>query len=265
MQYLYLMQINRTKKLLQEGRVALGCSVSLSRSAEIPRMYAAAGLDWIFIDTEHGPFTVETIQDLVRSCSMTTITPIVRVADFQYSLVARALDMGAEGIIFPRVDSAEVLAKAISWTKFPPQGVRGCGFTPAIVNYAKASVTEITAHLNEQTLVIFQIESKAAVERCDELVSVPGVDAVMIGPADLSISYGVGGQFEHPDVIGAIETVIEACNRHGRSPSIQTRDPEMAKFWIDRGMKLVGCGNDLMLLWNATSQLTKELHAARGD
>ena len=120
MQYLYLMRVNRTKKLLQEGRVAFGCSVSLLRSAEIPRMYAAAGLDWIFIDTEHGPFTVETIQDLVRSCSMTTITPIVRVADFQYSLVARALDMGAEGIIFPRVDSAEVLAQGHQLDEVPP-------------------------------------------------------------------------------------------------------------------------------------------------
>lgn len=262
MQYLYFMRVNRTKKILQEGRVAFGCSVSLSRSAEISRMYAAAGLDWIFIDTEHGPYTVETIQDLVRGCAMTTITPIVRVADFQYSLVARALDMGAEGIIFPRVESAEILAKAISWTKFPPQGVRGCGFSPAIINYANASINEVTEHLNEQTLVIFQIESKTAVERCEDLVSVPGVDAVMIGPVDLSISYGVGGQFEHPDVVGAIEKVINTCERYGCAPSIQTRDLEMAKFWINRGMKLVGCGNDLTLLWNAARQLTSELQAA---
>ena len=111
------MRINRTKQLLEQGKVALGSGITQFRSAEIPKMFAAAGLDWAFIDTEHGCFTIETIQDLVRSSLMTTITPIVRVADLQYSLIARALDMGAEGVIFPRIESPERLAEAVSWTK----------------------------------------------------------------------------------------------------------------------------------------------------
>ena len=226
-------------------------------------MFAAAGLDWIFIDTEHGAFTPETIQDLVRSAVSSSITPIVRVADFQYSLVARALDMGAQGIILPRVESPEVLAEAISWAKFPPEGRRGFGLGPPQTGYAAASFDEITTHANENTMVVFQIESKAALDRAEELISTPGVDAVMIGPADLSISLGVAGRLEHPTLVDAVMKVIELCEKHGRSPSIQVRDPALAKTWIERGMKLVGCGQAQMILWGAVRAMANDLNEAR--
>ena len=259
------MRTNRTKELLKQGKVALGSVAGQIRSAEVPRLYAAAGLDWIFIDTEHGCYTVETVQDLVRASLMTDITPIVRVPDFQYSLVARALDMGAEGVILPRAESPELLAKAVSWTKFPPEGVRGYGLGAPQIGYSAASFDETIRHHNEQTLVVFQIETQAALDRREELISIPGVDAVMIGPADLSISLGVAGQFGHPKLAEAITQVIETCNKYGRIPAIQVRSPALAKTWIERGMKLVGCGADLAILWNAVSGMAAELKAARGD
>ncbi len=259
------MRTNRTKELLNQGKVALGCIAGQIRSAEVARLYAAAGLDWIFIDSEHGCYTVETIQDLVRASLLTDITPIVRVADFQYSLVARVLDMGAEGVILPRTESPELLARAVSWTKFPPQGARGFGLGQPQVGYQAASFDEIIRHHNEQTLVVFQIESQAALDRRDELISVPGVDAVMIGPADLSIALGVAGQFDHPKLGEAIIKVIETCNKYKRIPAIQVRNPALAKTWIERGMKLVGCGADLAILWNAVNGMAAELKAARGD
>ena len=259
------MHINLTKQILRDGKVALGCVQGHLRSGEIPLMFAASGLDWIFIDTEHGAFTPETIQDLIRSSVCASITPIVRVVDFQYSLVARALDMGAQGIILPRVESAEVLEEAVSWAKFPPEGRRGFGLTPPQIGYSKASFDEITAHTNENTLVIFQIESQTALERADELIAVPGVDAVMIGPADLSISLGVAGEMEHPKLVDAILEVIETCEKHGRFPSIQVRDPALAKAWIQRGMKLVGCSQAQLILWNAVQAMAADLKKARGD
>jgi 2-dehydro-3-deoxyglucarate aldolase/4-hydroxy-2-oxoheptanedioate aldolase len=257
------MRINQTRKRLAEGGVALGCSISQLRSAEIPRLFSAAGLDWVFIDSEHGCFTIETIQDLVRSSLMLPITPIVRVADFQYDLVARALDMGAEGLILPRVDSPEVLAKAITWAKFPPQGVRGFGLTPPTVGYSAASFSEITAHLNRETLLIAQVETQAALDRCDELASVPGLDALLVGPADLSISLGVPGDWDSPKLGAGIDRVIEACNKHNRWPAIQVRNAALAKHWMSRGMKLIGCGNELTLLWNSVKTLADDLQATR--
>lgn len=259
------MRINQTRKRLAAGDIALGSSLSQLRSPEIPRMFAAAGFDWIFIDSEHGCFTIETIQDLVRSSLMLPITPIVRVADFQYDLVARALDMGAEGLILPRVDSPELLAKAISWAKFPPQGVRGFGLTPPAVGYSAASFAEITEHLNRETLIIAQIEMESALDRLDELAAVPGLDALLVGPADLSISLGVPGEWDSPKLGAAIDRVIAACNKHNRWPAIQVRNPAMAKHWMSRGIKLIGCGNELALLWNTMKALADDLKAARGQ
>ena len=257
------MRINQTRKRLAEGGVALGCSLSQLRSAEIPRMFSAAGFDWVFIDSEHGCFTIETIQDLVRSSLLLPITPIVRVADFQYDLVARALDMGAEGIILPRVDSPELLAKAIGWGKFPPQGVRGFGLTPPAVGYSTASFSDITAHLNRESLIIAQVETQTALDRVEELAAVPGLDALLVGPADLSISLGVPGEWDSPKLGAGIDRVIEACSKHGRWPAIQVRSAALAKRWMGRGMKLIGCGNELTMLWNAAKGLAEELRAAR--
>jgi 2-keto-3-deoxy-L-rhamnonate aldolase RhmA len=253
------MRINQTRKRLAEGGVALGCSLSHLRSPEIPRLFAAAGFDWIFIDSEHGCFSIETIQDLVRSSLLLPITPIVRVPDFQYDLVARALDMGAEGLILPRVESPELLARAVQWAKFPPQGVRGFGLTPPMVGYSPASFAEIIEHLNRETLIAAQIESQAAIERLDELASVPGVDILLVGPADLSIALGVPGDWNNPKLTAAIDRVIEACEKHNLWPAIQVRNAALAKNWMSRGMKLIGCGNELALLWGTVKALADDL------
>src|SRR4051812_32212650 len=121
------MRINAVKKALAEGQVQLGTGFWQFRSPEIAKLLAAAGFQWAFLDTEHGNFDLETIQDISRVAVMAGLSPIVRVADLQYALVARALDCGAQGVIFPRVESPELLQRAVSWTKFPPVGIRGYG------------------------------------------------------------------------------------------------------------------------------------------
>ena len=119
------MRTNLVKQNLRAGKLQLGTGFGQFRSPEIPKMLAAAGFQWAFLDTEHGGFDLETIQDICRVSVMAGLCPIVRVAELQYSLVARALDCGAQGIIFPRVEQPELLERAVSWTKFPPAGMRG--------------------------------------------------------------------------------------------------------------------------------------------
>src|SRR2546429_1329738 len=187
------MRKNAVKQALKEGKLQLGTGFGQFRSPDVPRILAAAGFQWAFIDTEHGGFDLETVQDICRISVLVGLSPIVRVAELQYSLVSRALDSGAEGIIFPRVESAELLAKAISWVKFPPLGVRGYGLTPLQVGHEKMTIPEVIEHKNANTMVVMQIETQLAVDKREELLSVPGIDAVMVGPADLSVSLGVGG------------------------------------------------------------------------
>src|SRR3954454_5821949 len=143
---------NSVKDALKQGKVQLGCAFAQLRSPEIPRILKAAGFHWAFVDTEHGNFELETVQDICRVSSLIDFCPVVRVPDLQYHLVARALDIGAGGIVFPRVESPELLAKALRWVKFPPDGERGFGLTTAAVNYAKASMPEIAEHINRNTL-----------------------------------------------------------------------------------------------------------------
>jgi len=256
------MKPNTVKQALRAGRLQLGCGFWQFRSPDALRVLAAAGFDWTFIDTEHGNFDLETVQDLTRIAVRVGISPIVRVADLQYALVARTLDCGAEGIIFPRVESPELLEKAVSWTKFPPVGVRGCAMSGFHYNFEQATVPELMAHANEHSLVVLQIETQRAFEACDELLSVAGVDVVMVGPLDLSISLGVPGEFEHPKLIAMIERIVECCRRHRIVPGIQVRDVALAQFWRDRGMLFLGCGNEVVMLHERAKQVVGALREA---
>lgn len=248
------MRENSVKRALKEGKLQLGCGFGNFRSAEIPKILAAAGLHWAFIDTEHGNFDLETVNDICRVANLVNLCPIVRVADFQYSLVARALDCGAGGIIFPRTEDPKQLEKAIGWTIYPPAGIRGYGLAPNNADYEPLTFTQMIDHYNENLMRVVQIESVRAVEAIDEILSVPGFDTVMIGPADLSISLGVPGNMDHPKMIGTIETIRDACIRHGIVPGIHTRATAMARFWKERGMLFVGCSNDLAMLLERASE-----------
>ena len=171
---------------------------------------------------------------------MVGLSPIVRVADLQYSLIARALDCGAQGVIFPRVESPELLERAISWTKFPPVGIRGYGLSAVNLDYEKVDFPAVIEHMNANTMVVMQIETQRALDMREELLAVPGIDAVMVGPADLSISLGVPGEFQHPKMVDAIEAIRDTCIRRGVIPGMQTRTPALAKFWKERGMLFPG-------------------------
>ncbi len=253
------MKTNLVKKALSEGKLQLGTGFGQFRSPEVAKLLAAAGFQWAFIDTEHGGFDLETVQDICRVALPAGLAPIVRVADLQYSLVARSLDCGAQGIIFPRVESAELLERAVSWTRFPPLGVRGFGLSLVNVDYEKAGFADIIAHFNANTLVVLQIETKKALDAREELLGVPGIDAVMIGPADLSISLGVPGEFQHPKMVEAMEAVRDTCLRRGIAPGTQTRSPALAKFWKERGMLFLGCNNETSMLYERAVQVLSEI------
>jgi 2-keto-3-deoxy-L-rhamnonate aldolase RhmA len=250
---------NSVKRALKEGKVQLGTSYGMLRSPDIGMLLAKSGFDWAFIDTEHGGFGIETVQDVCRTANNAGLCPIVRVADLQYSLIARALDCGGMGVIFPRVESVELLEQAISWCRFPPVGVRGFGLTPLHINFEAATIPQISAHMNDNIMVVLQIETKKAVDMRDELLSVPGVDAVMVGPVDLSISLGVPGDFQHPKMVQAMEQIRDSCSAHGVAPGTQTRTIELAKFWRDRGMLFLGCGSEVAFMMDRGKEVVSKL------
>ena len=255
------MRPNLVKRALEAGQMQLGTNFGVFRSSEIPKLLVAAGFKWAFIDTEHGGFDLETVQDVCRVSQLAGLCPIVRVADLQYALVARALDCGAQGIIFPRMEDPRLLETALSWTQFPPEGVRGYGLQPSQVDYEPLPFNDVIAHLNANTLRVLQIESVRAVEARDEILSVPGIGAVLIGPADLSISMGIPGDFQNPRLIEAVELIRDTCERKSVAPGIHTRTVALARFWKERGMRFLSCGSDVSFLWDKASETAKSILA----
>jgi 2-dehydro-3-deoxyglucarate aldolase/4-hydroxy-2-oxoheptanedioate aldolase len=223
------MRPNRLKAALAAGEIQVGSILAQFRSPEIVRIYKAAGFDWVFIDTEHGGFDIETVQDVCRVATVSGLTPLVRVPDIQYALVARALDCGAEGVIFPRVELPEVLERAVSWTRFPPVGTRGFGLTRMAVDYAQGSMPEIMQYANQNVLTV------------------------------LSISLGVPGEFEHPTLVSAVESVIDTCVRRNIVPGIHLRVPRIARYWRERGMRLLSCSTDATMLLERATDVLQEI------
>jgi 2-keto-3-deoxy-L-rhamnonate aldolase RhmA len=254
-----LVRVNTVKQALKEGRVQLGCSCFQLRSPDAVRALAAAGLDWVFFDAEHGAFDLETLQDLMRVAVTAGLCPIVRVADLQYALIARALDCGAQGVLLPRVESPELLEKAVSWTRFPPLGTRGFGLGPPQLDYEAVSMSDAIAHVNANVLVVLQIETRTALDRIDELLAVPHIDAVLIGPGDLSVSLGVPGQFDHPQFVSAVETIRDHCDRAGIAPGMHMRSLDLAKRWNGRGLRLFSCNSDLGFLLDKAIETVQAL------
>ncbi len=256
------MRINHTKEKLLRGETVFGSAIQHFRSAEVPRLFAAAGFDYVFIDAEHSGFDLETVQDMIATSVQAGVTPIVRPGELLYSLTARILDIGAQGVIFPRVEDPRLLEDAISWTQFPPHGKRGFGIMAPVLDYESRSFEEITKHLNANTLVVVQFETRVALERSKELLAVPGIDVAMVGPSDLSISLGVPGQFESPVVVEAVSKLILACEERGVAPGIQCRSLEQALRWMERGMRLVGVGSEHGLLMEKSRETVTAMRKA---
>ena len=257
------MRTNSTRERLAKGDTVYGCGLQVYRAPEIVRCFATAGFDYVFIDQEHGSFNLETVHDMITASKTCGITPIVRVGELQYTLCARLLDQGAQGIILPRVDDPKELEEALSWFRFPPMGKRGFGINPTMIEYETRTMPEIIAHQNRETLAVVQVETVRAIECLDELLSLPGLDVIMIGPADLSIALGMPGQFDNPTFVATIDKVIDACNRHNVVPGIQTRGIAMAKMWADRGMRFVGVAAEHVFLLEKCKEALATLRAPK--
>jgi len=259
------MRTNHAKEKLARGQAVFGCAALGASYPEIAHAFAAAGFDFLLIENEHWPMSLESDQLLVRAARAADLTVITRVPDAEYHLVARTLDTGAEGIIVPRVESPERAAEVVSWARFPPEGKRGCGPGPLLYDYEAVPLTEALAHWNRNTLVVVQAESKQAIDCLDEMAAVPGLDAIMIGPTDLSISLGVPGQMDHPDFARAVERVAEACAAHGIASGMFVGDVERIRIYLGLGMRLFNVGGDIGLLRQAGAELMRKLRGVADE
>lgn len=250
---------NRTKQALREGKAVLGTMVAEIRQPAVMQLLVNGGFDFVIIDNEHGPFNIETIADLSRTAVYLGLTPIVRVPDIAYPYIAQSLDGGAQGIMAPRIYTPEQAHQVVQTVKYPPVGQRGSALSRGHTAFRGGNVSEIMAQANQESLVVIQIETVAALESIDEIVAVPGVDVAFIGPNDLSIALGVAGQTTSPTLVAAIEKVMDACARHNVATAIQMNDMKLALHWAGRGIKMMSYSAEAGLLTSAAASATNAL------
>ncbi len=258
------MRENAVKTAMNAGRVVIGSELSGLRSPEVARIYAAAGFDFVFIDMEHTPFSLETVADLVRAAHQAGIVPIVRVPQAESVWIARVLDNGAQGIIVPRVNTPRQVEDIVSWTRYPPLGIRGFACTDAQTGGQSISPREFIDKVHEHTLVVIQIERCEAVENLDAMLSVPGVDVACLGYMDLSVEMGIPGVVDHPRMVAAIDRIVTVAAQKNVAAGIISPDLQTVAQWVERGMRFVSYATDVILLRTAATNAVERLRALRG-
>jgi 2-dehydro-3-deoxyglucarate aldolase/4-hydroxy-2-oxoheptanedioate aldolase len=255
---------NRIKQALREGKSVVGTMIAEIRQPAVVQLLANAGFDFVIIDNEHGAFNLETIADLARMAVYVGVTPLVRIPDLTYPHIAQSLDAGAQGIMAPRISTAQQVAEVVQMMKYPPVGMRGSALSRGYTRFRGGSVVETMAAVNEETMLIIQVETAGAIENIEAIVTTPGLDVTLIGPNDLSIALGVPGQQNHPDMQAAIQKMIEVCRKHNAYPAIHINDLSLAVHWAKQGMRLVSSNAEIGLLVNGGLQVTKTIGEAFG-
>ncbi len=243
---------NITKERLQNGELAIGVGLRQARTVDIAKIMKTAGFDWLFIDQEHGALGLDDAAEISCAAQDAGITPIVRVPGFEHYHAAKALDGGAQGIVVPHVDTADVAEAMVRNCRYPPIGKRSVVGSLPQLDFASVPLGEAAEAVNTSTLLILMIETGEAVAEAKAIAATSGVDALLVGANDLSMELGIPGELDHPKMIEALETVVAACRSAGIYPGLGgVYRQDMIERYVDMGFRMILAGSDLSLMLTA--------------
>jgi 4-hydroxy-2-oxoheptanedioate aldolase len=246
---------NAFKAAILSGQQQIGLWCMLP-SGFVTEALAGAGFDWLLLDTEHSPADVLTVLPQLQAAAAYSVSPVVRPAANDPVLIKRLLDLGAQSLLIPYVQSAEEAAAAVAAIRYPPRGIRGvAGLTRAsrfgrVAGYAKQAETELC--------LLVQVETRQSLDCIEDIAAVEGVDGIFIGPGDLSASLGHPGELFHPEVIAAIEDAITRVRAAGKPAGVLTYDLDFARRCMELGTLFTAVGADLSILLRGVERLAGE-------
>ena len=257
------MSLNRLRDLAAAKSAAIGTFVSMGNMSEVECL-GYTGLDFVVIDTEHGPFDTETMMNLIRAAELVHLVPVVRLANVDHKDIQRAADCGAQAIILPCLRELDDFKKAVALAKYAPIGQRGFikgrgthfGNAPWA---ATETLEEYYANSNERLLVMPQCETKEALEQIEDIVQIEGLDGIFIGPYDLSTCLGIPGQFETPVFKEATDRILKACHDAGKLCYIFTGTTNQARVYIAQGYDGIAHNLDFNILIEAYKQVVADI------
>ena len=257
------MRNNPVKTKIAQGGRAYGAMIFELYSPGLPQICKNAGAEFILYDMEHSGLGFETLKNQFALCRGLGVVPMVRVPRGEYHFIARALDVGAMGVMVPMVGSAAEAEHIVSCTRYPPLGRRGAAFGFAHDDYQSGDVAAKIEALHARTMVIPQIETAEGLGNVEAIAAVDGVDALWVGHFDLTNFMGIPGQFQHPDYLAAIARVVKACEERGKTAAFLPTDDTWARDYVSKGFRLMAYGIDQLMLQNALQAGLNVLKNAR--
>jgi 2-keto-3-deoxy-L-rhamnonate aldolase RhmA len=235
---------NPVKKSLREGKPVVGLTVSIP-SADVVVQAASLGFDFVWIETEHSPTTLESVRNMILATKGEKLVPIVRVPVNEKWTAKRAMDAGALGVVFPFTNNVALAKQAVAACKYPPLGDRGSG--PGLPTLRWPAPGGYADFADKNIMVIVIIERKEAIDQIDEIAAVPGIDVLFIGPNDLSYSYGKRGDMKDPEVLAAIAKVVAAGKKHNVPVGRTAGAADIAGF-VKEGFQFFQAPSELVMM-----------------
>jgi 2-keto-3-deoxy-L-rhamnonate aldolase RhmA len=245
------MRDNRVKQTLAAGGVSVGTMMIEFNTTGIARIAAAAGAEFAVFDMEHSGWSMEEVRVLMATSRAADLVPLVRPPTSQYHFVARALDIGAMGLVIPLVGTAAQARDIVACAKYPPRGRRGCAFAVAHDDFQGGDLARKMDHTNDNVLIVAQIETAEGLENVEEIAAVDGIDALWIGQFDLTASLGIPGNFTSPVFRAATRRVVEACHAQGKVAVLAVMDVAELCAGPEQGFRMLVYAADLWIYQQA--------------
>ena len=251
------MRPSRILEKVRSGRPAMMSTLHF-RDPQVYEMVSLLGIDGIWMDLEHHATNDEKADELMRAARAGVSDIVARPARWEYMRMGRFLESGAQGILYPRCESAEEAAEVVRWAKFAPLGERGFDGGNPDMPYCLAPMDEYVRFANEQTFIAIQLESRRAIERVDEIAAVEGVDFLFFGPGDFSVLTNQPGNIQSDEAMAALDQIAKATERAGKWWGTVTFNPEHAQTLLDRGAKLLAHGGDLLMVRSGIERVQEQ-------
>jgi 4-hydroxy-2-oxoheptanedioate aldolase len=253
--------VNTFKHALAAGKPQIGLWSTLSSNITV-ELVAAAGYDWILLDMEHSPNDLESLVTQLQAAEPYPTHAVVRVPWNDMVMIKRVLDVGAQSVLVPMIDTAEQARAAVSYMRYPPRGVRGVGGTTRATRYGR--IPGYPHKAEGELCILLQVETEQALDNIEAIAAVDGVDGIFIGPADLHASFGFVGERHQPQVWARIEDAVKRIRAAGKAPGFLTPAEEDSRRILELGGQFVAVGSDAGLLAKAADALLARFKGANG-
>lgn len=259
------MQRPCVRERLARGEKVYGTMVFEVFTPGLPAILAAAGFDFVVLDTEHSGVGIDTLKTVIACARGLPIEVYVRVPEKSYAAVATVLDAGARGILVPMLETAEEARDLVAWSRYRPEGKRGCAFGMAHDDYRSHDVVAYMAEANRRNLVMGLVETRKGIENVEAIAATPGLDVLWLGHFDLTNDMGITARFDHPDFWAAVDRLVAAARAHGKSLAAADVDLAYLGKLAGMGFSMLGYGPDIAVLRNAWAEGLARLEAQGRD